>query len=308
MDMLYYSLEQFENDCHDLGKAIKFDQLGRNKQYTGIYPILRGGAPVALGISKHTGLKIIQEPIQDCLIVDDIIDSGATISRYEGFDSAVLHIRPNLARELYPTYYARVSDQWIHYWWEGEDQASSIEDNIARILQYIGEDVKRLGLIDTPARIAKMFREFFAGYHPDRAPRLTVFPNGEDGVNYDQMLKDEGYFFSYCEHHMVPFFGNYYFGYIPDKLILGASKIGKVVDYYAGRLQIAERLVHDVVNCIEEACHPKGMILVMKARHLCKEMRGLKKWDSPYEAIAVRGCFLENINNCKIEFMERLPK
>lgn len=181
-----------------------------------------------------------------------------------------------------------------------------IENLIGQLLLEIGENPNRTGLIDTPARVAKMYCEFFCGYDPARMPKIMVVPNGEDGVIYNEMLRDEGYFFSFCEHHMIPFFGCYYYGYIPDKLIIGASKIGRVVDYHAGRLQIAERLVNQVVNTIDEAVHPLGQVLVMKARHLCKEMRGLKKWDSPFEAIAVRGCFLENTNNCKLEFMSRI--
>jgi len=139
-------------------------------------------------------------------------------------------------------------------------------------------------------------------------PKITVFPNGQDGIVYNEMLIDNGYFFSFCEHHMVPFFGDYYFAYIPDKLIVGASKIARVIDYYAGRLQVAERLVNDVVDCFEEILQPRGLVLVMKARHLCKEMRGIKKVNSPFEAIAVRGCFMDNDRGCKDEFLSRIRK
>ena len=109
-----------------------------------------------------------------------------------------------------------------------------------------------------------------------------------------------------CEHHGIPFLGDYYYGYIPDKTIIGASKIGRVVDYFSARMQIAERLCADVVGYIEEKLHPLGSILIMNGRHLCKEMRGLKKHNSPFEVIEARGILLSNKDGCKDEFMSRI--
>jgi len=176
----------------------------------------------------------------------------------------------------------------------------------AGFLKEIGEDLNRNGLVDTPKRMAEMYEELFCGYQQDKKPRIMTVPNGEDGILYDEMLIDQGYFFSLCEHHMLPFFGEYYYSYIPDQLVLGASKIGRMVDYYSGRLQVAERLVNQIVNEFEEVLKPQGQILVMSARHLCKEMRGLKKFNSPYEAIATRGLFRTNDGGCKDEFLARI--
>ena len=181
-----------------------------------------------------------------------------------------------------------------------------IENLIKELLLEIGEDPNRPGLIDTPKRVAKMYSEIFRGYDQSQTPRIMTVPNGEDGVIYNEMLIDSGYFFSFCEHHMVPFFGQYFFGYIPDKKILGASKIGRIIDYHSSKLQIAERLVNQIIDTIEKEIKPLGQVLVMNARHLCKEMRGLKKYNSPFEAIAVRGYFSENRNGCKDEFMARI--
>lgn len=181
-----------------------------------------------------------------------------------------------------------------------------IEQLIKELLCEIGEDPQRPGLQETPKRVAKMYEQFFQGYDPSKKPKITIVPNGEDGVFYDEMLVDGGYFFSFCEHHVIPFFGNYYYAYIPDKKILGASKIGRIIDYHAGKLQIAERLVNQVVDEFEKAVQPYGQILVMNARHLCKEMRGLKKWSSPFEAIATRGLFKDNHGGCKDEFLSRI--
>ena len=301
--MIYYSLEEFNRDIRLLACEIE-------KRITSLYGIPRGGIPVAIHLSNITGIPLIErlpdKPDKSILIVDDLIDSGKTRNKYTGYDFFCIHTKPHSPKDE-TVYSAHVVDDWINYWWEGGDcEPTTIEDNLTKILEMIGENPNRIGLRQTPTRVAKMYQEFFCGYQSDKMPKITVFPNGEDEIYYDQMLRDEGYFFSFCEHHMLPFFGQYYYGYIPDKTVIGASKIGRIIDYYSGKLQVAERLVNDVVNCINEICHPKGQVLVMNARHLCKEMRGLKKWNTPYEAIAVRGLFATNSNGCKDEFMSRL--
>jgi GTP cyclohydrolase IA len=181
-----------------------------------------------------------------------------------------------------------------------------LEKLVRDILVEIGEDPKREGLIDTPKRIAKMWEKMFIGYSVEDSPKITLFKNGHDGVVYHDMIIDKGYFFSTCEHHMVPFFGSYYFGYIPDKWLIGASKIARTVDFFSSKLQIAERLVKEVTDYLMTTLQPKGVILIMTGRHLCKEMRGIKKVDSPFEVIAVRGCFYRNEGNCKMEFLQRI--
>ena len=158
-----------------------------------------------------------------------------------------------------------------------------IKNCIVKIFEHIGENPDRVGLQDTPDRIIRMWKEIFRGYDPEQKPKITVFPKGEEGITYDSMVVDEGDFYSMCEHHMMPFYGHYWFAYIPSPKgkILGLSKIGRVVDYCAARMQVQERLNHDVVNMLKEALGdknpPLGMALVMKSHHLCKEMRGVKK-------------------------------
>lgn len=159
----------------------------------------------------------------------------------------------------------------------------TIYKSIENIMRYIGEDPEREGLKGTPDRIVRMFDEIYRGYNHDKAPKITTFPNGQDGIVYDNMVVDEGDYYSCCEHHMMPFFGHYWFAYIPNPKgrILGISKIGRVVDYCAARLQVQERLVSDVVDMITSALGeenpPLGIALVMKGEHLCKTMRGAKK-------------------------------
>lgn len=158
-----------------------------------------------------------------------------------------------------------------------------IECAVKTILQAIGENPEREGLQGTPDRVCRMFKEIFRGYDKSQKPKITTFENGNDGICYDSMVIDEGEFYSCCEHHIMPFFGKYYFAYIPNPKgkILGISKIGRVVDYCSARLQIQERLVHEVVEMLAEALGeeypPLGIALVMKGEHLCKTMRGAKK-------------------------------
>ncbi len=160
-----------------------------------------------------------------------------------------------------------------------------IEGLIRKLLVEIGENPEREGLQGTPDRIRRMFNEIFRGYDPMQKPKITTFPNGVDGVVYDNMVIDHGDFYSLCEHHARTFFGKYWFAYIPDPngRILGISKIGRVVDYCSSRLQIQERLGHDIVEMLKGALtengepEPLGIALVMKGRHMCKEGRGSRK-------------------------------
>ena len=159
------------------------------------------------------------------------------------------------------------------------------EKLIREMLIKIGENPDREGLKGTPKRIVNMWKEIFRGYDIEQKPTITTFKNGIDGITYNQMVVDSGKFYSHCEHHMVPFFGKYWFAYIPHPKgkILGISKVARVVDFCSAKLQIQERLVQDVVNMLWEklsegtAYKPQGMALIMKGTHLCKSMRGVKK-------------------------------
>lgn len=166
---------------------------------------------------------------------------------------------------------------------EREQRKQRIAQLITELLGLIGEDTERTGLNDTPQRVARMFAEIYRGYDPAQKPAITTFPNGENGIVYDSMVVDTGDFYSCCEHHMMPFFGKYYFAYLPNPKgkILGISKIGRVVDYCAAKLQVQERLTHEVVEMLAGAldCEnpPLGIALVMRGEHLCKTMRGARK-------------------------------
>jgi len=174
------------------------------------------------------------------------------------------------------------------------------EDLIKEQLRLIGEDTNREGLQETPKRVVEMWKEIFRGYNQELKPKVSIFPNGKDGVYYDEMIIDTGDFYSHCEHHLVPFFGQYWFAYLPSKEggIIGLSKVSRLVDYHSAKLQIQERLVHDIVNDIWNMLSvkytpPLGMALIMKGEHLCKTMRGVKK-KGTMTTSAMKGVFLTN--------------
>lgn len=152
-----------------------------------------------------------------------------------------------------------------------------VKSAIRTILCYIGEDPDRPGLAETPDRIIRMFGEIFRGYNPEQKPKITTF---ENEAHSSEMVFDSGEFYSMCEHHILPFFGRYYFAYIPstDGRILGISKVARVVGYCAARLQLQERLAQQILTMLSEALDNNclGMAIVMKGQHLCKTMRGVK--------------------------------
>lgn len=160
-----------------------------------------------------------------------------------------------------------------------------------RILELIGEDPDREGLIKTPERVAKSLRFLTKGYRedPEEILRSAMFRE-----EYRQMVivKDID-FFSMCEHHMLPFFGKAHVGYIPNKYITGLSKIPRVVDVFARRLQVQERLTTQIKDCIQATLNPLGTIVVIKAQHMCMQMRGVEKQNSLTTTSDFTGAFEE---------------
>lgn len=151
------------------------------------------------------------------------------------------------------------------------------EKAIKTLLSYIGENPDREGLKETPDRIIRMWDEIFRGYDPNKKPKITTFGNEDNSTD---MVFDSGDYYSMCEHHVLPFFGKYYFAYIPspDGRILGISKVARVVGYCAARLQLQERLAIDIVKTLDDALGGTalGFAIVMKGQHLCKTMRGVR--------------------------------
>jgi GTP cyclohydrolase IA len=171
----------------------------------------------------------------------------------------------------------------------GVDHAR-VERAVRELLAAVGEDPDREGLVDTPRRVASMYEELFAGLHADPSHHLNVtFAAEHDEI---VMVRDIP-FASVCEHHLVPFIGRAHVAYIPsdDGRITGLSKLARVVEGFARRLQIQEKLTSQIANAIEEVLQPRGVLVVLEAEHLCISMRGVKKPGSVAVTSAVRGQF-----------------
>jgi GTP cyclohydrolase I len=165
-----------------------------------------------------------------------------------------------------------------------------IEQGVRMILDGIGEDLDRGGLRETPARVARMYREVFAGIGQDASQLVTVV----EGADHDEMIMVRDIpLYSMCEHHLIPFSGKAHVAYIPNKQqqITGLSKVARVVDLLAKRPQVQERLTTEIAEALDEALSPRGVFVVIEAEHLCMTMRGIKKPGSVTVTSAVRGLF-----------------
>ncbi len=181
------------------------------------------------------------------------------------------------------------------------DPIDPIEDAVRVMLSEIGEDPEREGLLKTPRRVAGALRFFTSGYEQD--PRV-ILNRALFEVDYDEMvLVRDVDFYSLCEHHMVPFFGRVHVGYIPDGRVVGLSKIPRLVEMFARRLQVQERFTMQVAEVIEEVLQPKGVGVVVEAKHLCMAMRGVEKQNSFAITSSMRGAFGED-SKTRSEFME----
>lgn len=174
-----------------------------------------------------------------------------------------------------------------------------LADHYEKILSLLGEDPTREGLEKTPMRVAKAMQTLTKGYHMDAHKILTDALFKED---YNQMVivKDID-FFSLCEHHMLPFYGKVHVAYIPNGYITGLSKIARVVDIYSHRLQVQERMTQQIKDCIEQTLHPLGVMVVVEAKHMCMQMRGVQKQNSITTTSDFSGAF--NQAKTRQEFM-----
>jgi GTP cyclohydrolase IA len=168
----------------------------------------------------------------------------------------------------------------------------SIAHKVRGILGDLGEDPERDGLKRTPERFEKALRFLTSGYQQDPA---TLLNGAMFDVAYDEMVvvKDIEVY-SLCEHHLLPFFGKCHVAYLPDKKVVGLSKVARLVDMFARRLQIQERLTSQIANAIQEQLHPQGVGVILEARHLCMVMRGVEKQNSTTTTSAMLGAFREN--------------
>jgi GTP cyclohydrolase IA len=187
----------------------------------------------------------------------------------------------------------------------GRAQITAIEQAVETILVNIGEDAQREGLRRTPERIARMYGELTGGYHIDPAALIN---DALFEVEYSEMVlvKDID-FYSLCEHHMLPFFGQAHVAYIPNGKVIGLSKIPRIVEMFARRLQVQERMTTQIAGFIEEVLNPQGVAVVVEGIHMCSVMRGVKKANARMVTSTVTGLFRRN-SKTRAEFMEHLSR
>ena len=269
-----------------------------------VYAVPRGGIPAAYALKavNQDYYHIVDDPKQADIAIDDIIDSGETAKRM-------------MSEHLLPTYAlidkTGVSEllyslgdinKWIVFPWEmSTEQTEGVEANVIRILQYIGEDAGREGLLETPRRFSKALGQWFSGYGKDPKDILKVFEDGAE--SYDQMVivKDIP-IYSKCEHHIADIFGTATIAYIPNGKIVGLSKLSRLADIFSRRLQVQERLTQQIADALEEHLAPKGVGVLIKARHMCMESRGLCQQGHHTITCALHGV-LKNDVAARAEFM-----
>lgn len=247
-----------------------------------VYAVPNGGIPAALAVlAAEPGLRLVEEVERANLIIDDLVDSGKTRN-----DHAHLQI-PFLV--LLDKQLEGLMGQWVSFPWERMSKDNDgIEDNIRRVLQFIGEDPNREGLKETPARVARSYQEIYAGYKQNPEEVLKIF---EDD-SCDEMVILKGIeFTSNCEHHMLPFVGQAHIAYIPDGKVIGISKLARVLGIFSRRLQIQERMTEQITQALMEHLKPKGAACVLEASHLCMSCRGVSKQHSRMVTSSLLGVF-----------------
>lgn len=265
----------------------------------------RGGHFAALLIAVAGYHHIVDTPDEADIVVDDIIDSGKT---REGWIAKTGKTFYALVDKLDPT--QGYGELWVVFPWERGDEGEGGEDNVRRLLQVIGEDPDREGLRETPKRFIKSLKELCAGYQETPANHLTKSFDVKDadvGVgSYDQLIMSGPLpFTSLCEHHLALFEGHAWLAYIPSLSkgrVVGLSKLARLLDGYAKRLQVQERLTMQIANDMEGVLKPEGVAVVIRARHTCQCARGVRK-DGRMLTSAMRGVF-KTSESARNEFLQ----
>lgn len=275
--------------AYETAKSIKSKFSGRSTIRA--YGIPNGGIYAALAVqaSQSGGRPTIEltEGIGYAdLFIDDLVDTGRTRSRYTQQRDIPFYCLADKQQ------YAPDDKPWISFPWERMNHTSGPEDAVLRILEYIGEDVDREGLRETPKRVVKSYADLFSGYDyrsdDDVAKILKVF---EDGA-CDEMVILRGIdFVSFCEHHMLPFTGLAHVAYLPHNKVIGVSKLARIVDIYSRRLQIQERLTQQITGLLDKYVEPLGSACVIEAVHECMTCRGVRKHESVMVTSSLTGNF-----------------
>jgi GTP cyclohydrolase I len=188
---------------------------------------------------------------------------------------------------------------------EEKARGQALENAVLQMLKAVGEKPEREGLKFTPRRVARMYAELLSGYHVD--PQ-TMINGALFNITYDEMvLVRDIEFYSLCEHHILPIIGRVHVAYIPDGKVIGLSKIPRIVDMYARRLQVQERMTRQIADFIRDLLKPQGVAVVVEGLHLCSMMRGVKKHDARMTTSAMHGAFRANLAT-RQEFLDNISR
>lgn len=248
-----------------------------------IYGVPRGGIHVAQLLMSYgsNAFEIVESPALADVFVDDLVDSGAT--------------RAQCLKEFNVGFYTLITgnekDVWYSFPWERMKGEQGPEENVRRVLEYIGEDPNREGLLETPSRVVRSWGELFSGYKTDPA---TILKSFADGACDEMVVLRDVEFYSFCEHHMLPFFGKAHIGYLPNGRVVGISKLARLLDVYTRRLQIQERIGQQITDAIMEQLGAKGAGCILEAKHHCMTCRGVGKQNSVMMTSSLRGVFKDS--------------
>lgn len=255
-----------------------------------VYGVPRGGIPVAMALVPMLDCVQVDDPTAADVIVDDILDSGATLVRYNERCPGV---------PFYAMIQKIAEPEWTNKWivlpWEVTESGvdRSADDIVLRLLEYIGEDPSREGLQETPRRVLKAWKEWAKGYNVDPAEILKTFKDGAEACGDEFVIVRNVPIISKCEHHLADITGIAHIGYIPNGKIVGLSKLARLADLFARRLQVQERLTNQIADALVTCLEPKGVGVVIHAAHACMSTRGIGVQGSITTTSAMRGVCLD---------------
>ena len=306
--MEYYDLDwnDVQQRAYKVTKRILTWRASHNIQSVAMYPIPRGGVYAALHILRcegSAGFYITDDIAKANVIIDDLLDTGTTAKRYTA--KAVLEQRIEFPQPLPPVFFLVDKQQenitsWVRYPWERLNKDETIEDNVTRLIEFIGEDPTREGLIGTPNRVAKAYKDLFSGYDQKLEDLITVF---EDGTCDEMVVLRRLEFHSCCEHHMLPFSGVAHIGYIPNKKVIGVSKLARILEVFTRRLQIQERIGEQVTDALNANLQPLGSACVLEAKHHCMMCRGVEKQGAEMVTSSLTGAMRDD-PQARAEFLQ----
>ncbi len=294
METINLTWAEVDSRAKAVSEALTKQSYVQTHSHFYIYGIPRGGIYAALYVkhflerSLRKRVFLVENPREANVFIDDIEDTGSTRKKYfdlyyAGSQNHPFHVLVNKPHEF--------PYKWVVFPWERMGNESGPEDNVVRLLEYIGEDPKREGLLETPKRVIRSYDTLFAGYKQNPEDVIKVF---EDGACDEMVLLRDISFTSFCEHHMLPFAGKAHIAYIPNGKVIGVSKLARILEIYARRLQIQERIGQQVTDCLMTYLKPKGAACVLEATHQCMTCRGVQKSDSIMVTSSLRGIFLDN--------------